>query len=179
MLHKLYMYHQYMAGADPGFSFRGGGGGRKRLCARTHITSAEPSSLSAGVQGPLKGPGSSRVVLMLSRAIWALFLSILMNNWIKKNIVDPILAGHMPVAPPPPLDPPLHGQTGYEIDMQNEYYEQNKTNFSTWHITNIYTEHQKKHHFFRVTFTEIHYIKMIHKYLDTYLVNLSFYKKHI
>ena len=51
----------------------GGGGGRKRLCARTHITSAEPNSLSAGVHGPLKGAGSSRVVLMLSCAIWALF----------------------------------------------------------------------------------------------------------
>ena len=46
-----------------------GGGGGKRLCARTHITSAELNSLSAGVQGPLKGPGSSRVVLMVSRAI--------------------------------------------------------------------------------------------------------------
>ena len=44
-------------------------GGRKRLCDHTHITSAEPKSLSAGVQGPLKGPGSSRVVLMASRAI--------------------------------------------------------------------------------------------------------------
>ena len=57
--------------ADPGFSFRG----RKRLCARTHITSAKPNSLSAGVQGsllrqPLKGPESSRVVLMLSRACY-------------------------------------------------------------------------------------------------------------
>ena len=60
-------------------------GGRKRSCARTHITSAEPNSLSAGVQGPLKGPGSSRVVLMLSRAIWTLFLSILMKNLIKKT----------------------------------------------------------------------------------------------
>ena len=55
-------------GADRRFSFSGeGGGGRKRLCARTHITSEEPNSLSAGVQGPLKGPGSS--VLTLSRAI--------------------------------------------------------------------------------------------------------------
>ena len=73
--------------------FYGGGGGvRKRLCARiyTHITSAKPNSLSAGVQGPLKGPGSSRVVLMVSRAFWASFLSILINKkkWIlipKKN----------------------------------------------------------------------------------------------
>ena len=47
-------------------------GGRKRLCAHTNITSVGPNSLSAGVQGLLKGPGSSRVVLMLSRAIWAL-----------------------------------------------------------------------------------------------------------
>ena len=38
----------------------GGGGGRKRLCASTHIRSEEPNSLSAGVQGPLKGAGSSR-----------------------------------------------------------------------------------------------------------------------
>ena len=45
------------------------GEGRERLCASTHITRAEPNSLSAGVQGPLKGPGSSRVGLMLSRAI--------------------------------------------------------------------------------------------------------------
>ena len=44
-------------------------GARKRLYGCTHITSAEPNSLSTGVQGPLKGPGSSRVVLMLSRAI--------------------------------------------------------------------------------------------------------------
>ena len=55
-----------MAGADPGFSF-GGGGGRKRLYASTHImTELTPS---VGVQGPLKGPGSSGVVLMLYRAI--------------------------------------------------------------------------------------------------------------
>ena len=45
------------------------GGGGKRLCASSHITSAKPNSLSAGVQGLLKGPGSSRVVLMVSRAI--------------------------------------------------------------------------------------------------------------
>ena len=31
----------------------GGGGGAKGLCARTHITSAEPNSLSAGVQGSI------------------------------------------------------------------------------------------------------------------------------
>ena len=55
-------------------------GGRKMLCASMHITSAEPNSLSAGVQGPLKGLGSSRVVLMSYHAIWALFLSILIKK---------------------------------------------------------------------------------------------------
>ena len=65
-----YARRNNVQGADPGFSLGGGGGGgRKRLCARTNIMSAEPNSLSAGVQGPLKGPGSSRVVLVLSRAI--------------------------------------------------------------------------------------------------------------
>ena len=47
------------AGADAGFSFGGGGGGAQKIMFRTHITSEEPNSLSAGVQGPLKVPGSS------------------------------------------------------------------------------------------------------------------------
>ena len=81
-------------GADPGFSFR------KRLCASTHIMSAKPNSLSAGVQGPLKGPGSS--TLMLSRAIWALFLSILIKTWLKKiHSWSNFRGGRMPVRPPP------------------------------------------------------------------------------
>ena len=32
-----------------------------------------------------RGPGSSRVVLILFHAIWALFLSILIKIWIKKT----------------------------------------------------------------------------------------------
>ena len=74
--------------------FIGGGGGG---------ASAEPNSLSAGIQELLwrsgvqvKGPGSSRVVLMLSRAIWALFLSILIKNLIKNPTVDPILGAGGP-----------------------------------------------------------------------------------
>ena len=44
--HMIVVYN--FTRADPGFSFGGGGGGgRKRLCASTHITSAEPNSLSA------------------------------------------------------------------------------------------------------------------------------------
>ena len=67
--------------ADPGFSL-GGGGGRKRLCARSHITRcAEPNSLSAGV-GPLKGPGSCRVVLMLALSC---YLSLIFKHSDKKN----------------------------------------------------------------------------------------------
>ena len=76
-----------------------GGGGGAKDCAHKHITSSKPNSLSAGVQGP----GSSRVVLMLFRAIWALFLSILIKNWIKKQLIQfffDLLR--------PPLDPPLH-----------------------------------------------------------------------
>ena len=71
--------------------------------ARTLRAHAEPNSLSAEIQGP----GSSRLVFMLSHAIWALFLSILIKKLGKKqNEVDPIffffffffLGG--PVAPP-------------------------------------------------------------------------------
>ena len=49
------------------FHLEGGGGGAKDYCASMHIASAEANSHSAGFQ--LKFPGSSRVVLMLSRAI--------------------------------------------------------------------------------------------------------------
>ena len=101
----------------------GGGGGKKVMCQHTHITSAEPNSLSAGVQGPLKGPGSSAgVVLMLSSCYlhaWALFLSILMKNWIKENIVDPILRGPARLLLPPP-PPPTGSATAilpYNIHM--------------------------------------------------------------
>ena len=77
-LHNCTTVQLCLTGADPGFPW--GGGGRKRLCTRTHITSAEPNLLWAGVQGPLKGPESSRVVLMVSSAIWALFLSIIIKK---------------------------------------------------------------------------------------------------
>ena len=54
----------------------GGGGGRKILCARTHITIAK--SLTAGVQ--LWGGGVSSLVLSESY-----FLSILIQNGDLKN----------------------------------------------------------------------------------------------
>ena len=54
---EMSLVKRLLAGVDPGFFFffffLGGGGGRKRLCARTHVTSAEPNSLSEGVHaGP-------------------------------------------------------------------------------------------------------------------------------
>ena len=96
-------------GADPGFSFRGRG--RKRLCYRTHITSAEPTRgtethFRQGSRTRLRGPGSSRVVLMLSRAIWALFLSILVKLDFKKIVWTKFRGGARllrPLPPPPPL----------------------------------------------------------------------------
>ena len=51
-------------GADPGFSF--GGGGAKDYVPHAHYERG--TELTFG-RGRLKGPGSSRVVLMLSRAI--------------------------------------------------------------------------------------------------------------
>ena len=91
----------YIQGADPGFSFRGGA----KDYVPTRTLGARDRTLfrqGSRVQGPLKGPGSSRVVLMLSRAIWALFLSILIIK--KKKTVGPILGGpgRAYCAPPPP-----------------------------------------------------------------------------
>ena len=51
------------AGADPGFSF--GGGGCKRLCAPMHITSAK--SLTAGVQGPLNFFAGTAKIMLIPR----------------------------------------------------------------------------------------------------------------
>ena len=76
-----------IARADPGFSFGGGGGGaQKIMCAHAHHEREPQSPLRPGFRAHLlKGPGSSRGFMMLSRAIWALFLSILIQNGIKKT----------------------------------------------------------------------------------------------
>ena len=47
------------SGADPGFSFAEGGA--KDYMRERTLRAQYPKSLSAGIQGPLKGPGSSRV----------------------------------------------------------------------------------------------------------------------
>ena len=101
---SVMVLHGAQPGADPGFPFRGGGG---RLCARTHITSAKPEAPSAGVQDPLKDPGSSRVYAL------PYYLSLILKHSdtkYKKNaktiIVHQILGGRRLLRPP--LDPPLH-----------------------------------------------------------------------
>ena len=93
--HVLSPHHEHPAtslpGADPEFSW--GGGGRKRLCAKTQIAGRGP--------GPLSGPRKLGVILTLSCAIWALSLSMIIRNRIKKKIIaDPILGGAC--CPPPP-----------------------------------------------------------------------------
>ena len=79
------------------FPLGGGGGGAKDYYALTHITSMKP-------EVPY-GPGSSLgFMCSLSHAIWALFLSILIQNG-TKNIVNQILGGGgcgACCAPPPP-----------------------------------------------------------------------------
>ena len=71
----------------------GGGGGGAVGYVRAHTSRKRSAkSITAGVQGPPKGPGSSRVFLMFSLVIWALFLSILIQNGIQ-NIVDQNLRG--------------------------------------------------------------------------------------
>ena len=71
------------------------GGGRKRLCARAHITNANHE-----VPYIRRGSWKLSGFLMLSRAIWALFLSTLTQNGTQENIVDQTL-GEGAGAPPP------------------------------------------------------------------------------
>ena len=92
----------YYAGADPGFSF--GGGAKDYVPART-LRARNRTRFRQGSRAHLRAlEALSRVVLRLSRAFWALFLSILILKNTKRNIVDPVLLG-APLAPP--LDPPL------------------------------------------------------------------------
>ena len=53
-----FLRQRFNSGADTGFSFRGGGGAKDYMRERT-LRTRNPKSLSAGIQGPLKGPGSA------------------------------------------------------------------------------------------------------------------------
>ena len=55
-----------------------------RICERTHITSAMPEVPYGRCPGHAYGPWKLSGFVLLSRAIWTLFLSILIQNGIKK-----------------------------------------------------------------------------------------------
>ena len=68
------MSRRRVPGADPGFSFRGGGGAQKIMWAQAHYERENRSPFRQGSRAcMLKGPGSFKGLLMLFRAIWALF----------------------------------------------------------------------------------------------------------
>ena len=91
---KAKMVTVTLSEADPGFSFRGGGGGaRKRLSANTHITSAKPEVLEAlGVFDALSCYLSLRLSKLIQNGI---------NRYIYIGPSRSNLRG-APVAPPPP-----------------------------------------------------------------------------
>ena len=66
---------------DPGFHFFWGGGGQEIMCPHDPTHEREPRSAHLRAW---KHSG----FLKLSRAIWALFVSILILNGMKKPIVD-------------------------------------------------------------------------------------------
>ena len=89
------------SGADPGFSFRGGGGGAKDY-VRAHTSRARiPKSITARVQGSLRAMEALRVFYAL-----LCYLSLMLKHsdtkWDKKykKTVDQTLGGRAPDAPP-------------------------------------------------------------------------------
>ena len=88
-----------LTGAEPGFSLGGGPGrGAKDYVPARTITSAKPDVLYSRGPGPWK---LSFFYGLSFRTIWALFLSILIQNGMKKQSIK-IQGGGAP-----PLDPPL------------------------------------------------------------------------
>ena len=73
------------SGADSGFSFGGGGGG-KRLCSCTPSRAWSPKSLTAGLQGPLKG-SAWKLLKGFRRAL--VLCEHFDTKWDIKIIVDP------------------------------------------------------------------------------------------
>ena len=70
-------------GTDPGFSFRGGA--KDYVPAHT-LRARNRTHFWQGVQGPLKGPGSSRVVFnALSRYLSLIFMHSEKKIWLKKH----------------------------------------------------------------------------------------------
>ena len=99
-LYIIYPFWFIKSGADPGFDFHGGGGAKDYVRERTSRAPGRARSLlRSGVQGSLKGHGSSRGFDALC-AIWA----FLIQNGIKIHSLSNF-RGRALVAPP--LNPPL------------------------------------------------------------------------
>ena len=73
-----------VTGADPGVSFRGGA--KDYMCMYAHHEHEAQSPLQPGSMGPLKGL-QALGFLILSRAIWALSVSIPIQNGITNNLL--------------------------------------------------------------------------------------------
>ena len=93
--------HLIYRGRSRIFIWGGGGGLQKIICAHAHHEHEPRSPLWPGSRARLRAlEALGFFFFMLSHAIWALFLSILIQNGIEKNIVDQILGGRAPVVPP-------------------------------------------------------------------------------
>ena len=88
---KKFILKQLDTGADPGFSFRGG--------TKDYVRSRTPR---ARRRSPLRPGSRARLralealgffFFMLSRASWELFVCLLIQNGIKKTLVDQIFRG--------------------------------------------------------------------------------------
>ena len=78
------------SGADPGFGQGGGPASEAESCRRSEAESCERSEHSAaGVQGPLKGPGSFWVfdaqICILTHSLFLLFLTSILTPKVDKN----------------------------------------------------------------------------------------------
>ena len=93
---------------------RGGGGAQKIMCVHGHHESEAQSSLLPGGGGwKLLG------VLMLSNAIWALFLSILIQNGIKKQNMVGKIWGRARACCAPSKSATAHSITVCFMEMQS------------------------------------------------------------
>ena len=86
-------------GRIQGFHLRGGGGAQKIICPHSTLRARNRTYMYFRLWSKVRyrGPGSSWVVLMLSRAIWALFFthSEYKKKMDLKNIIDPIVGGRL------------------------------------------------------------------------------------
>ena len=91
---QLYMYGGYsnlVSGADPGFGQGGAPASEAESCRHSEAESRERSEHSAaGVQGPLKGPGSfwvfdAQICILTHSTLFLLFLTSILTPKVDKN----------------------------------------------------------------------------------------------